>query len=392
MSEGTVGSYRFEGYPLSEKHGWMQQGKGAGEFSAAQAAVTRLGKALAETDARLRTVVGELGGEWNSVAGAQAGAAMQQAAGWAGESGATTTTTQGRVVAQADAVSVVTSAVPAQPPVTYGFLDAAQDSLTSPFRIFGMSSNIDREVEKQRAANDAANRALYAYQSSSQSHVSLVQPLPEAPKLTGAAAPVEPGTPPGPPVVPPPGGRPPGGRGRGGARTEPPRGSDPGEEPGRRPPNDPGRPGPIEPPGGQPQPIDQVTPEDYVTPGPGPVQPPSQAPPPGVGPAAPPGGSGAVGGVFGGIGVGGFGRDAASRGPGGSAGIGSPSAAARSMGANALGRTGAAGSGFLQPAAPGATARGEEDKEHRNDLWVKDDSLFTDDRLVMPPVIGEGSE
>lgn len=396
MSEETVGSYRYEGYPLSEKHGWMQQGKGPAEFTAAQTAVTRLGKALAETDAKLGKVVGELGGEWNSVAGAQAGAQMQQAAGWAGESGAAATTTQGRVVAQADAVSTVTSAVPAQPPVTYSFTDGLADAVTSPFRVFGMTNNLDREVEKQRAADDAANRALYAYQSSSQSHVALVQPLPEAPKLTGSAAPVEPGTPPGPPIVPPPSVRPPGPRGRDGSRTAPPRTTDPGRDPGVRPPNDPVQPGPgpVEPPGGQPRPIDKVRLSDHPGPGPTPVPPPSLSSPPSGGPAVPPGGAGGVVGGFGpggSFGAGGAGG-AGGRGAGGSSGVGNQPGAARPAAANLPTRPGAAGPGFLQPAAPGAAGRGEEDKEHSNTLWVKDDSLFADDRMVMPPVIGEGLE
>ncbi|MCK2240673.1 MULTISPECIES: hypothetical protein [unclassified Crossiella] len=398
MSSGTVGSYRFEGHPLSEKHGWMQQGKGPAEFVAAQAAVTRLGKALAETDAKLRKVVGELGGEWNSVAGAQAGAQMQQAAGWAGGSGSAATTTQGRVVAQADAVSTVSSAVPAQPPVTYSFGDGLADAFNSPLRVFGMSSNLDREVEKQRAADDAANRALYAYQSSSQSHVALVQPLPEPPKLTGSAAPTEPGTPPGPPIVPPPGTRPPGPRGRDGSRAQPPRTSNQGNDPGVPQPNDPVRPGPVTPPGGQREPIDQVISSfDNPTPPPSLGQQPGQLPPPGGGTAAPlSGGAGGVGGPLGGFSAGG-GPGAGAGGVGGrgggAAGVGSQPGVARPAAgaAGVSGRAGAAGQGFMQPAAPGA-GRGEEDTEHSNTLWVKDDSLFADDRPVMPPVIGEGPE
>ncbi|MBP2471786.1 hypothetical protein JOF53_000658 [Crossiella equi] len=392
MGGSTVGSYRYEGYRLSEKHGWMQKGKGPAEFTAAQDAVSRLGSALIETDTRLRDAVAALGGEWNSTAGSQAGAQMQRAAQWAGESNTTTSSTQSRVVAQANAVSTVTAGVPAQPPITYSFGDAVQDMFTAPARLFGMSNNLDREVEKQRAADDAANRALYTYESASKSQMAMIQPLPEAPKLTGAATPVNPGNPPGPPILPP-GGRPsrPGGGG-GGSRTRTPGGST-GSDEGTVMPGEDGDRGSVEVPRQDREERIDTSRLDYNVPAPTPAPgvPPNQLPPGGGTPPAAGGGGGFAGGFGpGGLGAGGFSGGPGAGGPGGAAGSGNQPGGARPAAptAGVVGRPGTAGSGIMQPAT-GAAGRGEEDKEHLNDLWVRDDSLFADKRRVSPPVIGE---
>ncbi|GAA2842860.1 PPE domain-containing protein [Crossiella cryophila] len=399
MSSNQIGDYRFEGVPLPEKHGWMQGGKGPAELSRAQARLTRLGKALAEADDRLRRAAGKLGAEWDSEAGALAGAQMFRAASWAGNTSTAATTAQGRMQAQADAVSTVTSAVPAKPPVTYTFGDALMDGFTAPGKLFGLSNNMDREVEKQRAADDAANRALYTYKSSSQSHLALVQPLPEAPKLAGAATPEPPGPPPADPPIVPPGGRP-----RDPRRRDPSiRQRDPGQagnqqQSGQPGPHDPLLP-PQEPLPPGPRPNDQIDPSLF-TPGqpptsPGPIGGPNGPGGPGVPSGGPSGG--VAGGVVGGFGPndsgggpGGSGGGTLGRGPGHTPGVGNQPGAVRPAPApGAAGRPGAAGHGFTQPAAP-AAGRGEDDVERVNEFWVKDDDLFADERRAAPPVLGEG--
>ncbi|MGO1053063.1 PPE domain-containing protein [Crossiella sp. CA198] len=391
MSSNQIGDHRFEGVPLDKKHSWMQGGNGPVELSRAQARLTRLGNALTEADDRLRRAAAKLGAEWDSEAGTLAGLMMFRAASWAGDSSTAAATAQGRMQAQADAVSTVTSAVPPKPPVTYTFGDALQDGFTS---FIGLTNNMDREVEKQRAADNAANRALYAYKSSSESHLALVQPLPEAPKLTGAATPEPPPTPPADPPIVPPGGR----------RRDPAiRQRDPGQaghqqQPGQPRPHDPQLPQqePLPP---EPRPNDQIDPSLF-----NPGQPPTSPGPiggPNVpgGPGGLPGGPG--GGFAGGV-VGGFGPTGSGGGPGSSGsgtlgrgsgptpGVGNqPGAARPTPTPGAAGRPGAAGHGFTQPAAP-AAGRGEDDVERVNEFWVKDDDLFADERRAAPPVLGEG--
>ncbi|HVK20278.1 MAG TPA: hypothetical protein VM677_02850 [Actinokineospora sp.] len=43
----------------------------------------------------------------------------------------------------------------------------------------------------------------------------------------------------------------------------------------------------------------------------------------------------------------------------------------------------------MQPAAAGAGAPGEDDDEHVRKYGIDSDDVFGDDRLVIPPVLGQ---
>ncbi|MCK2237425.1 MULTISPECIES: hypothetical protein [unclassified Crossiella] len=266
----------------------------------------------------------------------------------------------------------------------------------SPAVVVAMQHDMQQQLAANRARDDAANRALYGYESTARDRVGALPVLPEAPKIaldSGGSPP-----PPQPPPVPP-GGRNP----RDPRQRDLPRPGGTGADPGRQG-QDPGRvqPGagtdPVRPVENTPDPTLQgVVPSGT---GGGNTVLPRVEPPPVGGPGQPGGtggGGGFAGGFYGGgsagggVGSGAGGPGAGLRGPGGQAGVapGQPGARAAAPVAGA-GRAGVGGQSFLQ-SPTGAAGRPEEDDEHENKFKTRSDDIYGLDDLprIPPPVIGE---
>ncbi|GAB3435134.1 hypothetical protein [Actinophytocola sediminis] len=433
-----IGFYRYQGFPLEEKIAWVAAGPGASALADAQSALGELGNDLIESEQVLRELVNSLGGEWSGSAGAAAGASMVSAANWSADSAPVTGEAGSQVGLQSESVTRTRYGMPGSAPqAEYGFGDAFGDAINlQTGNLFDVQTDFDEQVAQRRAADEEANRLLYAHEATTRATLAAIPALAEIAPITVDSTP-----PPTRPLMV--------GDQSTDWNTVPPVGQDERtdrrQEPRddtKKPDREPVEPEPADKPTDKPadKPADTATPTDKqaVAPEQRTEQDQGRQPPPapdqqlgdrsplatsptnsGVLPAsllpepdrshagvpAARGGFGPTGGVGGGLGgglpvggfVGGIGTGgepvAGGRGPGATAGA-VPAGGARAnpagarMGAGA-GR-GAAGS-LMGPAAGGARDGESEDLEHTDRFFSETDELFrTDDLLVLNhSVLGE---
>ncbi|MCO1575860.1 hypothetical protein M8C13_08830 [Crossiella sp. SN42] len=337
---------------------------------------------------------------WSGQAAEAMTAAARPAAAWAQGAQDVAATGGGSASSHGMTFAETKPKVEAHKPVSEPGVGSLVLGVFSPAAVVAMQHDVQQQLMANRARDDAANRALYSYESTARDRVVALPVLPEPPKIaldTGTAPP-----PPQPPPVPPGGrnpsdprqpGRPrPGGTGPGGTGPGQP-GHDPGQPslPGGS--EDPSR--PVE---DSPDPTLQGVTPSAVGNGGNPVLPRLDPAPAPV--AGQPGGTGGVpgggfyagytgGGASGGSGSGGPGAGA--RMPGGGAGVAPGQPGGRTGPAMpGAGRPGAGGQSLLQPPV-GAAGQPEEDAEHENKFKTLSDDLYGLDDLprIPPPVIGE---
>lgn len=431
-----IGFYQYEGFPLEQKISWMAQGPGASVLAEAQAAVVDLGNDLIESEQTLRDLVNRLGGEWTGSAGGAAGRSMVTAASWSAGSAPVTGEAGSQVGLQGESVERTRYGMPgAAPRPEYGFGDAFGDAVNlTTGNLFDVQTDFDEQVAARRAADDEANRLLYAHEQATRTNLAAIAPLARIEPITVRAD-----VPPTTPLV---------------ARettenriTEIPRvhpnerttnrtpdrtpdrnEREPEQKPDQKPEDQPRNQQDDRP--EQREPLDQrqtrpeqapetdqrvpSPPEPTTTPNHSGVTPSSFVPEadrPYPGPANPRGGfgpTGVGGGGVGGVGVGGVpggfvggaggfvpgAEPVAGRAPGAAAGAvppgGSRTAPTGARAAGVPGRTGGPGS-LMGPAAGGARGTGDDDAEHTDRYFSDTDELFTtDDILVLNhSVIGD---
>lgn len=426
-----IGFYQYEGFPLEQKIGWMAEGPGASVLAEAQAAVVDLGNDLIESERTLRDLVNRLGGEWSGSAGAAAGRSMVAAASWSAGSAPVTGEAGSQVGLQGESVERTRYGMPGSAPrPEYGFGDALGDAFNlRTGNLFDVQTDFDEQVAARRAADDEANRLLYAHETATRTNLAAIPPLSVIEPITVRAE-----VPPTRPLV---------AREPGDDRTTvtPPR-VRPDERDRTTPENTDGKPDPDRDQRPDDQPKDQQDdrpeqrtdpdqqqtrpqqtqepdhqgpgrPERTTTPNHSGVTPSSFSPEPdrpysgatnprGFGPTGFGGGGaggGGIGGVPGGF-VGGAGgprpgaEPVAGRAPGAAAGAvpswGNRTAPTGARAAGVPGRTGGPGS-LMGPATGGARGGESDDAEHTDRYFSETDELFsTDDILVLKhPVIGE---
>ncbi|MFB9902863.1 hypothetical protein [Allokutzneria oryzae] len=376
----------------------MQQGQGPAAVAGVSDTVKKVGDRLLESNIRLRTALAKAGQEWTGVAAQR----LQQSANAAYQALDDATDDAGKANTQIayyrDSFAATKPKIP-PPREKVGFFEALIKNRGNPIAAL---SEVTVDQYTTLAANvmadNEANRALYQHEKMAQSSLEAVPRVPAPPPIAVKGAIAEPGpqpAPPGPSPVPPPGGGRPrdigGGRDVGGSAL-------PGDGGPPVPGQEPRAPVPLERDGqvrldrGE---IDQARADVSGRPGPlseagGTVS---------YGGGGP--GSGGSSGAFTGFGpmLGGGG--------GGGAGGGVPSSPPRApwagtapvpggapgTGAGPSGggmRPGGSAGSLLQPAVGGA-GNGEDDQEHSNRFWQKNDDIFGVDDLpkVAPPVIGE---
>jgi hypothetical protein len=408
--------FRFEGNPLEQIHGWMQEGAGIQGLVPALMALKRLGNALTESSRRLDDALAEIGVGWEGTAGEGAAGSttvVQQSA------DETTPVVSGTAESTHDLGGEFVSTRSRMPTPAEAELSGAEHAAARAVPIVGPVLDQALSDRRRDEVTNEARQRMYEWQHSANDSVNRVQPLPpvpqpvvdvtppkpitteivDGPSTTRSAAvtpsvpgPVAPGGPPPtfggpPPPVPGPGG-PPAGPGvppPGGGPTLPPVGQ-PGPPPLGQPQVPPGRPA-----GGGggifPLPVGGYGPG-------GTAEGRRRAFGPGMYSAEEiaraRGGTGAGAAPKGGVpadGPDGAGRAAAKGGvpaPGPAAAGAQGAQGAR--GGAAAGRGG--GGSLLQPAVGGG-ARGEEDTEHTDKYADKSDEHFTEGiQKVAPPVIG----
>ncbi|MGZ3142028.1 WXG100-like domain-containing protein [Lentzea chajnantorensis] len=369
----------------------------AGEIAAEWRSI---GTELTELAAGINEVVNGLRAGWSGAAGAGASAALTKICSFTDELASTFTATARVVEEQAAAAVAVKSAFPQEVPFDPARM--LKDAATSwnPVRMVAAPFDVLAQYEKAKAAKQEAERVVQARDTALAASAALLPAFDDVPQVTtgdlgvtttssttfahttatvnpNAVHPVtQVGTPvvgvPGVPVSP----------------VSPVNGNPAGDSSATRTAWSASA-AHLTPPG--------PTPADRTPPAPGSSSPVSSGAVQGM--STPRAAAGRGGGAGGGRGAGGFGPSrpggAAGRGtfgpatPGSAAGVAPGAEGPRGGGgAPGAGRNGAPGPVGAGPAA-GVGNGGEEDKEHRSNYLVPTDEYFDDNRMVVPPVIGE---
>lgn len=186
-----IGFYRYQGFSLEEKIGWMRQGAGSGALAEARAALAALGGDLVQSEQNLRDLVNRLGGAWEGAAGTEAGEAMRLAATWSADSAPAADEAWSRVDLQSESVDRTRYGMPGSAPrPEYGFGDALGDAFNAQtYNLFDVQTSYDEQVAARRAADEEANRLLYAHEAASRANLAALPALPPVPSITVDTAP-----------------------------------------------------------------------------------------------------------------------------------------------------------------------------------------------------------
>ncbi|MGW0517419.1 hypothetical protein [Crossiella sp. NPDC003009] len=406
--EPRIRHNRFEGYPLEEKYRWMQEGAGSGAVREPADALRAMHVAAEECRERVARALTDLGLDWHGAAATAMFDAARPSLHWAMTALKAAETNLAGVSAHgvdfAETKPKIESAEQVRQP---GFAD----TVFNPVALIEIQQDMHAQLAANKARDDAANRALYAFEAAARVQAESVPTLPDPPRIAVETTPLTP---------PPPGDR---------DRREPPPVDPPARDPGRtRPPetplDQPASPG--RPPGPattEPTTTEPAAHPDPAHPGPGHSTGPedgtrAQAGPTGLRPDLPIPGSPGTG--FGGLGGGGSGGGLGGHGPGGGPGSGglaagsggtagflgtlggggaspqppppasrNPASTGRRTTHPASGKPGAPGPSLLPPPHPGR--RPEDDVEHTSKVRRLSDEIYGLDDLptVPPPVIGE---
>ncbi|MCK2239552.1 MULTISPECIES: hypothetical protein [unclassified Crossiella] len=391
MSEGPrIRHNRFEGYPLEVKYDWMQQGAGSGAVHPPADALRAVHEAAEQCRDRVARALADLGLDWYGAAASALFDAARPSLEWAmGAMTAAQTNLAGVAAHGVDFAETKPKIESAQPVRQPGLADGAAAAF-NPLALLQIQQDMHEQLAANKARDDAANRALYAFETAARAQAESAPALPDPPRIAVEA--VHTGPPP----------TPPGGRDRDRGRREPPVVGPPArgtEDPARTQPPTAADPGPVDPgtsavPGNPADPADPTRPADATRP--------QAAAPPALRPEPPIPGVAAVGGGagFGGSSVG-FGATAGL--PGALGGPTHRGSTPRTPGPattptprvtpSAPGKPGAPGASLLQPPLTPGTRR-EDDVEHNTRYRTLSDEIYGLDDLptVPPPVIGEGPE
>lgn len=384
-------NHRFRGYSpgeLADEIDKLRGGSGPEGFERAASALVEIATGLAETDARLRERLADVGVVWKGDTSDEAEVTMSDAATY-GEDGVPVVTRSASGVGSSGGSFITARNAAPDSGTLRG--PTEENGVDQFLGALGHTTDHARQVRETNEAAERARSTLEDYQLAGRSHLDDYESLPVPPGLDVQSRPVDVSTSvssvSGPQVGP--------------AGLLPGGGGTPGSGPGPNPLLGGGQPPSTGLPIGTPVKevgIGSPTPSPTSAPGPTSAVPPSTVRP-GLNPMAL-----AQGGAM--MGVGGAGgavsgaererlsRGGAARPPvrGGTPAASPPAEEARAArSAERFGaRTGRPASGLMQPAA--TTARDEEDKEHVRKYGVDATDVFDDDRMTIAPVIGEDED
>ncbi|ASO18531.1 hypothetical protein FHR81_002940 [Actinoalloteichus hoggarensis] len=180
-SECDIPAIRYEGYSLQEKHAWVRDGSGPDAAEDIRAALSILADAMAESDLLLRRALQPLGIDWQGAAATSVGAACALVADWSLACGDSAREGGVGVAVAGAGFAHVRVRVEAPGP---GRADTRLDVFAGPF---GGQADLTQEAEAERARDDAANRAFYAYEDAVRDAVRSLPVLAAPPGVAVAA-------------------------------------------------------------------------------------------------------------------------------------------------------------------------------------------------------------
>ncbi|MDT7563326.1 MAG: hypothetical protein QOG76_1950, partial [Pseudonocardiales bacterium] len=191
----SISGHRYEGYPLEQKYGWMQHGRGPEAVTGGTDLLRVLAKAYADSERAIRTELGQLGVNWEGTAAEAVAAALSRLADRAQDGAATSAAGGCGISAYGDSFAQLKSKIPA--PVEAGetsIWGSAADSLGGAragdlSAVTGLQSDYRGRLAEYRRLDRAANDALYAHEANSRAALETF-PIPDDPRvaITLAAA------------------------------------------------------------------------------------------------------------------------------------------------------------------------------------------------------------
>ncbi|MDT7655797.1 MAG: hypothetical protein QOF38_512, partial [Pseudonocardiales bacterium] len=189
----SISGHRYEGYPLEQKYGWMQHGRGPEAVTGGTDLLRVLAKAYADSERAIRTELGQLGVNWEGTAAEAVAAALSRLADRAQDGAATSAAGGCGISAYGDSFAQLKSKIPA--PVEAGetsIWGSAADSLGGAragdlSAVTGLQSDYRGRLAEYRRLDRAANDALYAHEANSRAALEAF-PIPDDPRVATTLA------------------------------------------------------------------------------------------------------------------------------------------------------------------------------------------------------------
>jgi hypothetical protein len=159
-----IGHYRYEGFPLEVKFGWIRDAPGARVTEPVRAELTGLADAFAEADANLRHALGAVGAQWRGEAFTAAAGALRRAAHQGAIAGTAHGGGAGALATYGDSFETLRSKIHWEDPGSRDFGDWLMElpvgSETSVGEVIGVQTDHMARVEANRTFDAQANQAL----------------------------------------------------------------------------------------------------------------------------------------------------------------------------------------------------------------------------------------
>jgi hypothetical protein len=187
----SISGHRYEGYPLEQKYGWMQHGRGPEAVAGGTDLLRVLAKAYADSERAIRTELGQLGVNWEGTAAEAVAAALSRLADGAQDGAATSAAGGCGISAYGDSFAQLKSKIPA--PVEAGETSIwGSDSLGGAragdlSAVTGLQSDYRGRLAEYRRLDRAANDALYAHEANSRAALETF-PIPDDPRVATTLA------------------------------------------------------------------------------------------------------------------------------------------------------------------------------------------------------------
>lgn len=192
-----IGDYRWEGFPLAQKFGWMQTGQGAGTVQPAVDALRGLSARYTESHRAVHAQLARLGVSWRGASADAAAAATTRLADWVFGAGQTVTGGGGSMESYGASFTALKPNIPPPPDVgAQSSAGHALDAATGGYgALVGLQSDHSRRLAAAAALDAQANAALTEHQQATRAALQSFPPAAEPPVLAAGTGPAGGGVP-----------------------------------------------------------------------------------------------------------------------------------------------------------------------------------------------------
>ncbi len=200
--ESEIGQYRYEGWDLGTKYAWMQQGQGSAAAVTSRTAMGKIAEALSGSHDVLHNAMGDLHAVWEGATATSASGAMACYADGAAQASQVGTAGAGTVEDYGGSFANLKPKI-AAPTVEgknsiWGAMVDHMGGVAQPLlSAMGVQSDYTQRVAANKAADHAANQALYEHEKQARAALAgfpVPDTTPTTPPGTGPAGPGPTGT------------------------------------------------------------------------------------------------------------------------------------------------------------------------------------------------------